>query len=242
MRTRFVGQARGTAGILTVAIVAILALAHPAATLAQDTGDDALQISDLPGVQAAVSRTFTLDFAAMFSAEGTPTPVPAAGTVDLFALGGSIVQFDNEGDAKSAYSTVLDEVSRQQDDEGTPAELTFATIDLGGDLGDERTALRATGDAVGGIAGGDIVALVVRQGNLIVIVTGIANAGDPGDAVVAFARAVIGAKAGSGEATFNEDGTSTGGLWDMFPAAGSPVVAGLPSVLDTDLMTDGSGE
>lgn len=234
-------QARGMAGLLAMAIVATLALAHPAATLAQDTGDDALQISDLHGVQAAVSRTFTLDFAAMFSAEGTPTPVPAAGTVDLFALGGTILQFDNDGDAKSAYSTVLDEVSQQQDDEGTPADLTFETIDLGGDLGDERTGLRMTGEDTGGIAGGDIVALVVRDGSIIYMVTGVANAGDPSDAVVAFTKAVMDGKAGDGEATFNEDGTSTGGLWDKFPAVDNPVVAGLPSVMDIDLMADQSG-
>jgi hypothetical protein len=32
---------------------------------------------------------------------------------------------------------------------------------------------------------------------------------------------------GSGEGEFNEDGTSTGGLWDKFPAADDELVEGL---------------
>lgn len=225
---------------MALGIVAMLALAHPAATLAQDSGEDALQIKDLPGVQTAVSRTYTLDFEALFAADGTPTP-EATGT-QLFALGGSIIQFGSDDDAKAAYATVLDEVQKQSDaGAGTPEAVAFDKIDLGGDLGDERTGLRMTGDETGGIAGGDIVALVVRDGSLIYLITGIADTGDPSDAVVAFAKSVMDAKSGGDEVTFNEDGTSSGGLWDKFPKTDDPVVAGLPSAMDTDLMADESG-
>lgn len=225
--------------MLALGIVAALALAHPAATLAQDSGEDTLQIKDLPGVQTAVSRTYTLDFEALFTMEGTPTP-EATGP-QLFALGGSIIQFGNDDDARGAYTTVLDEVQKQSDaGVGTPDAVSFETIDLGADLGDERTGLRMAGDDTGGIASGDIVALVVRDGSLIYLVTGVADTGDPSDAVVAFTRSVMDAKAGGDEVTFNEDGTSSGGLWDKFPKADDPVIAGLPSAMDTDLMADES--
>ncbi|MGC4106817.1 MAG: hypothetical protein QM753_10765 [Thermomicrobiales bacterium] len=228
----------GLGGLLTLAMVAVIALAHPAATMAQDTGDDEIEIADLPGVQAAVSRTFMIDFAAMFSMEASPTP-ETSGT-QLIALGGTIVQFDSDDHAKDAYTTILTEIQKPVD-LATPDAVTFTTVDLGGDLGDERTGLRITGDESDSL-GGDVVALVVRDGSLIYLITGIAESGDPSDAVVAFTKAVMGGKAGGGEATFNEDGTSTGGLWDKFPAPDDPAVAGLPSVLDADPMTDDSGE
>lgn len=37
---------------------------------------------------------------------------------------------------------------------------------------------------------------------------------------------------GTGHGTFRQDGTSTGGLWDKFPAAGDPVLPGLKPVND----------
>ncbi|MGC4189826.1 MAG: hypothetical protein QM589_01150 [Thermomicrobiales bacterium] len=232
-------RGRVVGGVLALAMTALIALGHPVATMAQDTGEDQLQISDLDGVQAAVSRTYTVDFAALFSMDASPTPESEG--PQLFALGGAIVQFDNDDHAKSGYTTILDEVQKQADT-STPEAVSFETVDLGGDLGDERTALRMTGEDAGDIDGGDILALVVRDGSTIYMFTGIANTGDPSDALVAFAKVVMDGKAGNDAATFNEDGTSTGGLWDKFPAVDDPVVAGLPSVIDSDPMTDDSGE
>ena len=225
---------RRMGGLLALALVGLLGLAHPFAALAQD--EEPLQLSDLDGVQTAVSRTYTIDFEAMFAAEASSTP-EASGTL-LYALGGSIVQFDSEDKAKTGYIAILDEV-QSQESSATPEDLVFETVDLGTDLGDERTGLRAAGDESG--LGGDLIALLVRDGSTIYLITGIANTGDPSDSVVAFAKSVIDAKASDDEATFNEDGTSTGGLWDKFPSTDDPVVAGLPSVIDTDPMDPESG-
>lgn len=49
---------------------------------------------------------------------------------------------------------------------------------------------------------------------------------------MAFTQALIAKPAGTGQVTFRQDGTSTGGLWDKFPAVGDPVLPELKPVND----------
>lgn len=214
----------------TITIVAVICslvgtMAFGAATSAIAAQATPTEISQLPGVQSGVARSWQIPFS-WSTPESSDEP-------QVGYLAASIIQFDTEAHAEESFGIVVAGVQETPVDEATPDVHFFVSADFGGELGDERVALQPA-DA----SWAPISALIVREGSLIYLVVGTAMQGDPSATIVALTETTLTRPAGSGSASLVADGTSSGGLWDKFPPASDPTVASLTVVSDTDPLTN----
>jgi hypothetical protein len=184
---------------------------------AQDDMESELQLSDLEGIQHGVSRTYSVDYSALMENMSTPgaeLEMPS-GLVTLSAI---VLEFEEGGNAEDAYSAVVDELG----DEELAVE-GVEEVDI--DLGDQNKSVAGVEDFGDGTESDVFVTIVQKDNYLYVIYAGSSEI-DLQETVVEFTNILID-NDGSGEGEFNEDGTSTGGLWDKFPAADDELISGL---------------
>lgn len=178
------------------------------------------QIEELDGIQHAVSRFYTMDYSAMMESMSTPgaeMTMPEG----IISVSGVILEFDEDGQAEDALNTLNDEVNSEDGGmfgEGTEVE----EVDL--DLGDTSKSYKGAEDIDGQTM--DFVVSIVQKDNYLYFVTTGGSAIDVEQVTKDFTNTLID-NDGSGEGEFKEDGTSTGGLWDKFPAADDELIAGL---------------
>ena len=179
--------------------------------------EDSLDPSDLEGIQNGAARYYTIDYSAMMENMGTPgaeMEMPSG----LFALGGAVLEFDNDDNAKSAFDTL-------KDDESFSGELTGDNAeDWDSGLGDQNQGFKGTEDLEGSSM--DTVFTMFQKDNYVYITLAAGTDVDVESAAKDFGNKLID-NDGSGAGEFKEDGTSTGGLWDKFPKADDEMVAEL---------------
>lgn len=200
---------------------ALLALLLLAFSLVGGTGAGAqdepeeFDLSSFEGIQHGVSRTYTVDYEAMMASMSTPgaeMEMPSG----LLSVSALVLEFDDDGNAESAFDTVKEEAGSQLSSEDGEE------IDL--DLGDNSVSFKTTEESDGMAM--DVVVTVAQQDNYIYLVYAGGSEVDVEQTVKDLTQSMIDAD-GSGEGEFSEDGTSTGGLWDKFPAADDELVSGL---------------
>jgi hypothetical protein len=103
---------------------------------------------------------------------------------------------------------------------GVNAEVTEVALDLG-----DNSVSYASVDVFEGQETESVIALV-QQATFLHFTFGVSSGEDIQTIVRDVTNTLI-QNEGSGEGEFNEDGTSSGGLWDKFPAADDEAVAGL---------------
>ena len=200
---------------LTV-VVAIVALAVGQGRMAvAQTDSDEFDFSTLDGIQRAVARNYSGDFALL----ATPESAPAT-TYQIAAI---VVEFDTADHAAAALEPLLADAQARY---ATDPPITMERVDPG-DLGDQAVAdfgrLEEDGLTYE-------LALVVVQADTYLYMVGAVGIGtDTGalETATAFAQVLLDADAGSGEETFDEGGASIGGLWDKLPVGGDEVLGGL---------------
>ncbi|MGC4106815.1 MAG: hypothetical protein QM753_10755 [Thermomicrobiales bacterium] len=235
---------RGGRLLSLVAMLAIfgVALHGPLAVAAQDTGvDDSFDFKSLDGFQRGVGRLYMGDLSTMFgsldslSTPGAEVETPDMSELGLFMLGGFVAQFDNGDHASSALGTVTDSLvkSVESGDDG----ITLSEVDVD-KLGDQTKAYSGTISEEG--MEGTVVYIAVQKGDLVYIGFGLSFGSDPTDQITAFVTDLTKGKPSDGDGTFNEDGTSTGGLWDVFPSSDADYLKGLTPMTDQDLAQDDS--
>lgn len=186
---------------------------------AQDDLEDEFQPSDLDGIQYGVARSWTMDFDAMF-AMTTPGAEDAFSMSGVVFMGGLVLEFDNDDNAEAGYDRITEEFTAETlmgDDDATYEEWDI-------EVGDKSTSYFSIEEEEG--VESQIVLSLVQDGNYVYIVTAAGSDVDIKDPTRSLMEAMVG-NDGSGEGEFNEDGTSTGGLWDKFPSADDDVLAGL---------------
>lgn len=204
------------------ALLAVLLLAF---TILGGTGvgaqDDAGELlpEDLEGLQHAVVRAYSLDYSALF-AEATPGADPEVPT-GVLLLGATILEFDSSENAETALAQ-LDEDSKAENEATFGGETEVTSIDLG--LGDSSIAYSGLEDLDGQEA--ETVIALVQQENYVYFVV-VAGSGEDIQALTTEFTTGLIERDGSGAGEFNEDGTSTGGLWDKYPATDDALVSGL---------------
>lgn len=184
---------------------------------AQDDVEDSLDINDLEGIQYGVNRTYSIDYSAMMDAMSTPgaeLEMPSG----LVALSAIVFEFDEPGNAESAFNVVNDELGG----ENLLSEEGIEEVDI--DLGDNSVAFAGIEDYDG--VESDVFIAVVQQDNYLYMVYAGSTGIDLQETVRNFTSTLID-NDGSGEGEANEDGTYSGGLWDKFPAADDELVSGL---------------
>lgn len=190
---------------------------------AQDlTADD---YKDL-GLESAYSR--------LYVADGT-NPSANPDLLGVMAVG---FQFDKADTAEDAFEEFtcgfiggfISVDATSCDDLNTDGTVTVDTsIAI-----NEKPAIEAIGSTVISGTSMDMTLLAVQSDNYVfmVINLGVAESGTADD----FAGFLTDAKPSDAEVVFNEDGTSTGGFFDLLPQDGDKEIKGLAPSLDTDFL------
>jgi len=221
-RWELVASSAATEGTIThmrspLKLTALLALVLFAFSLvggtgvgAQDDMDDDLQPSDLDGIEYGVSRSWSMDYEAMF-ADTTPSADMAMPEGVLFMVG-MVLEFDNEGNAEAGFEAFLDDFDT--DELSTSDDVTVEEWDI--DLGNQNSSYYTTEEIEG--VQSDVVISVVQEDSYLYVVSAAGSGEDMKEVSKTLIESMID-NDGSGEGEFNEDGTSSGGLWDKLPGA-----------------------
>ncbi len=199
---------------------------------AQDDMEEEFQPSDLEGIQYGVARSWSMDYEAMF-AMSTPGSDDMSMPSGVLFMAGMVLEFDNDGNAEAGFDRLQGEFKAEDLMMEDGAEVEEWDIETG-----NKSVSYYSTEEVEGMES-QIALSLVQEGNYIYIFSAAASGEDMKDA----AKSVIGTMIdndGSGEGEFNEDGTSTGGLWDKFPAADDEALAGL--VATDEVIYPESGE
>lgn len=208
---------------LLLSLFAMLSLALAAAPAAAQEGtpsalDDPGQ---LEGIEMAVSRDWAVNFETMMM-----SPEAEMDATGLFLVSASVMRFDNDDNASAAYQLYLDEgvasITNDPDLAGEDSEITESEIDLG----DEAYQV----DLVSTVEEGESSFRVTfaREGNFVYLVLAIAMDSDSATLATDILEYMVNeGEPGEGEGTFNEEGGSEGGIWDVFPPNDHPALEGV---------------
>lgn len=227
------------AGIL--ALIAALACGTSAGVLAQATPEASGDVSpvynpaDLPGLHQAAARSYTADLSALFATREAATPAatpPDYAAMGVVTLNAVVLQFDSEQHAAAAFTVVVEKLTSPASTGG----IDLGEVEVEGFTGPVR-AFTASVDQGPGLSLHQAV-LLTQAGPYVyqTIAVGLSSSEDSLATATAVAKAMIATPAGEGAATFKGDGTSSGGIWDKFPTAGDPVLAGMTPEFDDPIV------
>ena len=204
-----------------LAVFALIAISGQATLAAQDgPSEEMLAFDDLEGLQQVVNRYYGPDMDAMMNSMLTP---PAEGTEvpsmdDVMANSSYMttvaMKYDSDDHAEDGFNAFYD-ASKQQfnSDDST----TYEEVDLN-DLGDEAKAVKGSYNDDGSTT--NFYSILIRDGEYNYIVNVVASSDAVEQQATDIAKAMLDNEPGDGDGTFNADGTSSGGLWDLFPVNG----------------------
>lgn len=189
--------------LLVMAAAMALAVVSPAT--AQTPGADPEQALNEIAPEATVyGRTYEADMS------GTPDPASAMPVM-------AIVQAYQLSDAETA-AEAFPHVEQLMKDELEPTIGTELTTEEVDDLGDQATMSTAEVDQNGITA--TIALLIVQQDDMIFLSASVGMNGPADGTATDFMTFMLDGEAGDTEAVeFVEDGTSTGGYFEVFPTA-----------------------
>lgn len=223
---------RSWARWVAVALFLTLALVRVTPAVAQDeTEDDLWDISQLEGIESAVSRGYSVDFEALFSA--SPEAMESMELEGLYFVTVAAYGFDSDGNAEAAYDFMREEAATALETSGDgEEEIEVAEEEIDG-LGDRAFAIDMRTESDDSI--GYIRLLTVQDGDELLQVISVAGSEESATSVDAVMDVMLERESGDGEGTFNADGTSSGGLWDRFPESDDATLQGLMPFGDEQL-------
>ena len=207
------------AGLLLALLLALTVIPAAAEETAESVIDDP---SQLTGIQAGVTRSWntTMDMS---------TP-PAEGASFVYFAGVSVLEFDGEDNAGAAFTTLREFFETNAEEElGIPAaDITFEERDDPGDASFVFEGSFADETSEG------YFRFVLVQDDEYVYYTGAVTSDEESAAIADDLATYVEDQDddASGTGEFNEDGTSTGGLWDLLPAADDAMFEGLAVASD----------
>jgi hypothetical protein len=209
--------------LLLASILFALMLA-PAA--AQDTEplDDLDDFAEVDGLEYAVSRIWMVDFETMLAAS------PAAGMAapDLFFTMAMVWRMDSTEHAEEAF-TFLEEDGTDDLLQDDTANVEMSDLDGIGDQA-STTEVSSSDDDLEGVTRISIA----QEGEYVYLVMSLGgNSASVANADLVLGAMVNDADPSDGDGTLAEDGTSTGGIWDTFPADDLDALTGLINAGDS---------
>lgn len=213
-----------------VSLVLTLGYATSAAAIAQDASD--LEAPEFEGLESGYARLFMPDYTAMFAALETPgADIPEIDEDGVLSVMTAILDFDSADNAqKSMDMTGQAYAEEEESDE----DIDLTTEEVKG-LGDK--AIHYSGEV--GLASQTMAfhILVIKDGKQLVIIQIMGGDLEEGAGQVRdIADFMMDAKAGTDEVSFNEDGSSTGGVFDRMPSTDdADLIGDLVPFMDVDL-------
>lgn len=164
---------------------------------------------DMPGIQQAVSRTFSSPSDRDLPA-GTGDPRELRKPVGYLLLA-AVYAFDTEANARAAYELLQTDMNATgvggQPLEVAPIALPIALEHVAGSAIDDTTGTRY-----------DFTLAVALDGAWVYTVIGITTGAPAAAGVAATVRAMAAAEVGTAPVAFDAGGGSTGGLWGKVPS------------------------
>ena len=223
--------------LTTLAMVATFALSI-APVRAQESDSGMQDLAEFDGIQEAVARTWTIDMDALANVTPEPGKDPFADLTGTLLVFGVVAQFEDEDAAKAGF----EQFSSADDADLNFSDSEDAVVERGEvkDIGDEAFKYQSTSAS----DGSNTVIEIVRDNEYLFMaastVMGDASADNSGAEDLLGYMLDDGDK--GGDAEFNEDGGSTGGLWDFFPDDDFDAVADLVPAGDQQLFPVPEGE
>jgi hypothetical protein len=209
-----------------IAMAALLGLTLMSPVTAQDDEAALSDLSDIDGLQRLVARFYSVDFEAMMASLSTP----GAGEETMpdlsayqFATAG-VFQFESGETAEAGFDVLYEQLQTGLFEEDEAAELKIEESEVI-DLGDEAMAITASGEEEGEPYFS--YGFFVRDGQHIFYLLSVSGSENGAQMAHDLAQSMVDAEPGDAEETFVEDGTSTGGIWDLLPAADDEALGGM---------------
>jgi hypothetical protein len=189
------------------------------------------EVTTLEGLREAIGRQYAVEVDALPASTAAGTPESAMAVPEIFFVTARIVAFDTGDHAATAFEQSIDGAMSEVEALGI-SEAQVTADDIPG-MGDQAHAvtMHSTRDGVDGY----LRLLFVREGSALYIISVIASTEEGTGIAGKLATVMLAREASDEEPTFNADGTSTGGLWAIFPDADDPVLAGLIVLGDQQL-------
>ena len=200
------------------------------AAAAQLDFDEYENPQDVPGLQSAYNRTYAADYEALLASPDADISA-AIQNVSILAF-----VFEDDESAKAFYDEAADQVDDVADDTDTEGvETTVSDLE-----GVDKDGWQVTIDMAEAGMGVSLIAFL--DGNSFFILTVVdADSQAALETATTVANYIVDTDASDDEVTFNEDGTSTGGVFARLPESGSDEVNGLVAESDIDLFAQDAG-
>jgi len=191
-------------------------------------------IREFPGIQAAVSRTYSLDIESMLAA--TPGLDPLSVHSEITAISIMVLQFDNAVNAAAAFDVFSNGLRAELPSfaqGGTPEVTGSGLADVGSQA--SVSTLRTTS----GETETWLRHVTVQRDEYLFIVSSLTGTEEMAEVANNLAAGIANnGKPAGDEAIFVAEGGSTGGLWGFMPETGEQFLAGLIPVSDETLYPD----
>ncbi len=207
----------GTSLLITLALSLLLA---PAGAQ-ESTPVDPEMWED--GLEAVASRAWGIDFA-------SATPEASLEIADLQLVMAMVMRFETPEQATTAFDRMMSDMGQQMEADQSQGEVDVTTVD---GIGDQAAVV--TSVAVESEGTWHTRLSVAREGRYIYTITAFGGDADRVASTDELLTGMVDAvDPTDDEGTFAEDGTSTGGIWDVLPTDDHPVLAGLISYGDSE--------
>jgi len=198
---------------------AVSPVASPAASPESDT---------LPGLRYVAARQYAPDPSSPIDMEDT----------GVFIVTVRVYQFDTEAHAGNGWKTTVEDSTIESEIPADSDKVTYEEADLDG-LGDRARVTTLAAETPEGDTG-YFRLIYVQDGAYLYTLNAIAGSADATLVVDDIGAFMVDQEPGSGDVAFNQDGTSTGGVWDLLPPSDSDILANLIAFADAELDLTGS--
>lgn len=151
----------------------------------------------------------------------------------LFVLSVRIYVFDSEAHADAGWESTVSSTAIESDVPMESDKVEYEEIEIEG-LGDRAWATTLSAETPEGDTG-HFRLVYVQDGDRLYTLNAIAGSADATLVTDELAAFMVEAEPGDGEAQFNDDGTSTGGVWELLPEAGDEILGGMEAFADAEL-------
>ena len=207
----------------------VLALAVSSSAGAQEATPP-LNPADVEGLESGYARMYIADIEAMMATPGAMEEM----SLDDLALSGmaAVFTFEDEDAADAAFGEFSDMFPTLFMESGKDVEST--DID---DLGDQ--AVEHFGEMVIDDETTAATSMILVQDGEHIFIAMIMGGSETSESTRAFAEYLLDGEISDAEIVFNEDGSSTGGVYDIMPnEENTDIVQGMVPFMDADFMAD----
>lgn len=208
---------------LLLLLTTLLALSATAAG-AQTPSPQASPASDtLPGLEYVAARQYAPDPASPIDMEDE----------GLYLLTVRIYAFDTEENANGGWESTVESSTIESDIPTDSDKVQYEEAELDG-LGDRAWVTTLAAETPEGDTG-YFRLIYVQDGEYLYTLNAIAGSADATMITDDIAAYMVEQDPGDGDVTLNQDGSSTGGVWDLLPASDDDVLGDLVAFADAEL-------